>query len=118
MDLKLDDTGDLAIALNDLVLVDGGDAILQSAGIHLRTIVGEWSLDPTLGYIDTVQLLGRGGSLASRKARTRAELRKVPGVLTVTTVDVSVDPSTSTLIVNATGTATSGPLDLTALVPV
>lgn len=49
MDLKLNSEGDLDFASNDLVLVDGIDAIKQHLQIRLQTFLGEEFQDETRG---------------------------------------------------------------------
>ncbi len=48
-DLKLTQDGDLAIELFDLALVDGREQVAQRMKTRLKTFLGEWFLDTTVG---------------------------------------------------------------------
>lgn len=94
--LKLSETGDLAIESNRLVLVDGVDEIRQNWLIAVRTIRGEWFLDQEIG-VPYVQVPGiTVGNVVTDKAISRRELqqliadasRRVPGVLQVNLVTI------------------------------
>ena len=94
--LKLSETGDLAIESNRLVLVDGVDEIRQNWLIAVRTIKGEWFLDQEIG-VPYVQVPGiTVGNVVTDKAISRRELqqliadasRRVPGVLQVNLVTI------------------------------
>jgi hypothetical protein len=74
-------TGDLQVASNQLVLLDGPDQVTQQLRSRLRMIAGEWFLDPTRGvdYRGVVWVKGVSDSLVA--AEFKRNILTVPGVL-------------------------------------
>lgn len=89
MDLKLGTDHDLAIENNDLVLVDGLDAIAQDLRCRLQFFLGEWFLDQRIGMPYFQQILGAKPRLPVIKEIFRKAIMSTPGVLGLN--DLSVD---------------------------
>lgn len=109
MDLKLDDDGDLALENDDLVLLDGVDAIVQDVAVRLRTFKGEWFLDQRIGIPYLQQILGQKPRLMAIKAIYRAAILTTPGVTGVDDLQVTYDGKTRSISVSFTGQSTEGP---------
>lgn len=93
-DILQTDAGDIAINDNDLSLVDGGDEVKQRLTQRLRTFLGEWFLDTSLGvpYYEEVLVKSPNGRLA--EAAIKAEIRATPGVLDLLAFTFDVDKAT------------------------
>lgn len=82
IDLKLDPvTWDLAIEGGDLAIVSGADELVQHIGIRLRTILGEWFQDPSIGFLDLKRMYGRPASEAHFRRRLIEEIEADDQVL-------------------------------------
>jgi hypothetical protein len=104
LNLKLSDSGELVLEAGSAALVSGRtaesarEAIAQAARCRLRTFLGEWFLDSSIGVPWFEQVLGvkpRGVNAA--RVLLRDELLKVPGVTAVLEVVLAFDGSTRTL---------------------
>jgi len=110
MDLKLTG-GDLAIENDDLVLVDGVDAVAQHVTTSLKTFQGEWFLDTRVGvpYFDRV--LGQKPRLAELEQLYREAIIKVPGMLSIEDMNIDFDGTTRLLSVSFRGTCDDGVIE-------
>ena len=100
-DLMIDTTtGDLVLTTGlsqDLATVSDAEALAQDAQMRLRTIRGEWFLDPTVGLPYWTDVFVKAPNLARIKADITAELLATPGITAVLTVSLSLDPKTRKL---------------------
>jgi len=111
MDLKLDSNGDIAIENDDLVLIDGVDAVAQSVTISLKTFQGEWFLDTRVGFPYFERVLGQKPRLSELEQLYREAILKVPGMLSITDLNIDFDGATRELSVDFRGQTTDGPID-------
>jgi len=108
MDLKLDSTGDLAIEDNDLVLLDGVDAIAQDVEVRLRFFLGEWFLDTRLGVPYYQKILGQKPRLTAVAGIFRKAILTTPGMLSITNFEIDYDGPTRALSISFRGTSIEG----------
>lgn len=115
MDLLLDTTThDLVIEDNDLVLVDGLDAIRQEVDISLQFFQGEWFLDTRWGIPYYEELLGKKNpKLGVVKDLFRDAILKVNGVQTILDLNVEFSAATRILSVTFRAGTIDGTLDYT-----
>ena len=113
-DFLTDIVGDLTISNRDLTPVTGVDAIRQHIEIRLRTFLGEWFLDTTVGvpYIQEVFSTKTPDTDLIRSI-IRREVAKTPGVVSADTLDVSLDTATRNLSIELSATTTSGNVTIT-----
>ena len=102
-DFKLDNNYDLAIENDDLVLVDGVDAIAQDCEVRLLTFLGEWFLDQRIGIPYYQQILGQKPRLVLIKGIIRKGILTTPGILGVK--DLQADYINSTRVLSLSFTA-------------
>ena len=91
MDLKLDENGDLAIENDDLVLVDGLEAIVQDCEVRLNFFFGEWFLDTRLGVPWFQRILGQKPRLVAVKSIIKKAILTTPGILSIIDFDLNWD---------------------------
>lgn len=93
MDLQLDTIGDLRLtdAGDDLVLVDGIDAIAQDLTTRLRTFQGEWFLDTRIGMPYFQKVLGQKPRIGVLQSLFGEAILSTPGVNSFN--DLSIDYS-------------------------
>jgi len=85
IDLGLDQqTHDLYLVNNDLVLLDGAERVRQHLAIKLKLWQGEWFLDTEFGTPYTAEILGKQISLAGSVAALKASIMAVDGVQKIT----------------------------------
>ncbi len=109
MDLKLDPvTGDLAIEDNDLVLIDGTEAVAQDIEIRLRFFLGEWFLDQRLGVPYYEKILGQKPRLTAIAGIFRKAIMTTPGMLSITDFSLDYDGPTRALSVSFRGKCVDG----------
>ena len=82
-DFLLDSTGDLDFATNDLVIVEGIDAIRQELQIRYRFFLGEWFLNEAEGTPYFENILKKNANDAQVQAVLTEVARTTPGVLEV-----------------------------------
>lgn len=100
MDLKLTG-GDLTIVNGDLALVVDTDAITQQVQISLRTFLGEWYRDPTVGMPYFTQVLIKSPDEAVIESLFRRACLAVPGVLDVIDLQLGFDRANRKLAVQS-----------------
>lgn len=87
--------GDLRVSGRALAkLPTFGDAVAQQVRVHLKTLLGEWFLDTTVGVPWLQSILRKGVSEASIRAILRRKILEVDGVSRVLSLDVSIDRTT------------------------
>ena len=96
-DLKLDNTNDLAIEDDDLVIIDGIDAIAQDCEVRLNFFQGEWFLDTRLGVPYYQKILGTKPRLIAVKGILRKAILTTPGILSILDFELDFDASTRRL---------------------
>ena len=107
-DLLLDADGDLAFVAGDLAFVSGLDAIRQDAACRLRFVRGEWFLAPSVGVEYHEAFFTKAPDLARIRAIYTRELLATPGIVSVQSVDVTLDANTRVLSGTFRATADTG----------
>lgn len=92
MDIKLTDDGDL---YSQTIVIKDVDQTVQSVLIRMRRFRGEWVRNEATGlpYYDWKERKN-GNLLEEIRDRTRAEILRVPGVISVDKLQVRIDPNT------------------------
>lgn len=108
-DFLLGTDGDLLISGRDFTPVTGIDAIRQHIEIRLRTFLGEWFLDTTVGvpYIQEI-FADKNPDTDLIRSIIRREAAKTPGVISADTLEVSLDTTTRNLTIELDMTTTEG----------
>lgn len=103
---SLDD--DLDITNEQMYIVEGDDAIVQHLLVRLRFFKGEWFLNPLLGmpYYDTV--LVKNPDLVAIRGIFREAILTTPGILSIDSLNMSLDTPTRTLTVEFTALKDDG----------
>lgn len=96
-DLDILTTGDVRIVNGDFVFVEGIDAVRQRVLIRLRTQLGEWAFDNTLGLDYLGEVFRKDADVGLIRSRVLALVAGTPGVLQVRFVDVTADNAARTL---------------------
>jgi hypothetical protein len=112
MDLQLDTaTGDLEFSDdNDLILIDGVDAIRQHITIRLQFFQAEWFLDERIGIPYYQEILRKAPDLNVVRSIFREAILTTPGVIAVTDLVTEYDGTTRTLTVSFSAQTEEGPL--------
>jgi hypothetical protein len=110
MDLKLGTDDDLVLKNDDLVLVDGVDAIAQDVLCRLRFFAGEWALDTRIGVPYYQEILGQKPQAPAIKGIFREVISGTPGITEVQDLSWDYDGSTRLLSVSFSGQTTAGPI--------
>lgn len=92
IDLKLDDTYDLAIENGDLVLVTDGPEVAQHGTIILLHIQGEWFFNYTLGLPWFEKLFSTSTSYEQKATILKDAIRNTDGVNRLLGFEYGVDP--------------------------
>lgn len=91
IDLKLNDTHDLAIEDGDLVLLQDEYEVIQSAKIRLLFIKGEWWLDLLMGVPWFDEMFRIVYSLRQKQDVLKNTILETEGVRRITKFDFGVD---------------------------
>ena len=97
MDFDLLTTGDLRIVNGDIVMIEGLDEVRQRVLFRMRTQLGEWDFDTTLGLDYFGEILKNDPDLALIQTRILTLVATTPGVLQVRDLDVSLDAPSRTM---------------------
>lgn len=92
-DFKLDAFGDLDLSTNDLVLLEGADAIAQHLLLRLNIFQGEWFLDQRIGIPYYEQILIKSPNLIAVRGIFRQAITSTPGVEQLERIDLDFDRS-------------------------
>lgn len=92
IDFKLNADGDIALSGGySADTVTAGDLVAQRIRCRLKTFRGEWFADTSFGVPYFDQILGKGNSIKSIRAVFAAEIAKVPGVVSLSRIDIAFD---------------------------
>lgn len=122
MDVALDlspaslNFNDLLVQANDLVLVSGAAEILQHVLQNLRTFLGEWFLDNTVGIPYFQQILVKNPNLGDVDALIQKAINRTPGVTALSKYSSDLNTATRQLFVTFQAQTTSGTVNYTGLV--
>lgn len=110
--------GDLLMLGGDLVLTQdidprGTHPVLQDVLQRLRTFLGEWFLDNTIGVPWFQQILGPQGPNSATDATLQNVVLGTPGVLMLTEWSASVNSATRTLSLHFVATTAAGKISYT-----
>lgn len=100
IDFALDDSGDLAIVNNDLVMIDGAERVRQQLQIKLRLWAGEWFMDTEFGTPYLSDILGKQLSLGGAVAALKKSILEVDGVQTITRFEYNFNRASRSLSVD------------------
>ena len=110
-DLKLSATHDLVFEDDELVLIEGREAIAQDVLVRLQFFQGEWVLDIRLGMPYFQKILGKKPRLAAVKSIFRDAILGTPGITAVNDLDLSYTGVTRVLSVSFTAETTDGSVE-------
>ncbi len=85
----LDDCGDISIKNGRVEIVRNADAVRQRWLIYIRTFLGEWFLDQSIGVPYTQQILKKQVTRQILKQAFTTASLEVPGILQVVSVIVT-----------------------------
>ncbi len=116
-DLKLDDSGNLAIENGGIVLTLGVDAIVQHVRQRLKTFYGEYFLDSRRGVPWFQQILKKGPDPVIIDSILKRTIVLTPGIIQLTKFDATYDKANRTLSVTFKAKSEEGPIDFSEEVP-
>lgn len=87
-DIRLQPDGDLAVDTFDLGIVSGADQVSQRLQTRLRSVLGEWYLDPSFGVPYFEEILVKNPDLSRVTAVLNDAVLADPEVLEITSYDV------------------------------
>lgn len=104
-------TGDIDISAGTLQFVAGLDAMKQAVRSSLMLFLGEWFLNTDEGTAWKQSILVKNPNLPLVKSLIRARISRVPGILSVDSLDLTFDASARTLTVDFSATCDFGVFD-------
>jgi hypothetical protein len=108
MDLKVDKY-DLIVKNGDLALcVTFADLVRQDINIRLRTLAGEWFLDPGVGIPYLTKVFGQRPNKLSLQEIFRQSVLASPHIVSLQHSNVEFDPSSGILTFAFDATMTDG----------
>ena len=96
-DIKIDSDGDLVLQETDLVLTTGQEAIEQHLTQRLRTFVGEWFLNNTIGIPYFQQIFKKQPDPIIVDSVLKKEIIETPGIAKLVDFELDLD---STRVLN------------------
>ena len=107
---------DLLVVDGDLVIVSGQPEILQHILQNLRTYLGEWFLDNTVGVAYYQQILVKNPDLGAVDAILQDAIVNTPGVTQLTNYKSNYTPGTRQIFVNFAAQTTTGIVSYAGLI--
>lgn len=104
------DTFDLILTDSGIARVDEGRFVVQNLRSKLQTIVEEWALNPTLGWIELTDF-ERNPDLFAIEMRARKVILSTPNVLSID--ELSMNLARRKLTLDFKATTSYGEIDLT-----
>lgn len=104
MDFKLGSDGDLVFENNDLVLVDGQDAIKQNLTMRLQEFYGEWFADSTVGVPWFSEILLKNVSLLVVQEILKAVILETRNITDIISFTFDLENREATLSTKALST--------------
>lgn len=118
-DIKQDPDGDIAIENGSPVIIDGGgDEVVQILRQRLRTGLGEWFLDTTIGVPYLQSIFKKNPSPVAIETAFKNEILNTPGVLELSEFELDVDASTRTMTLTFRVIGTDGPIDFSEVLSI
>jgi hypothetical protein len=120
-DIKMDlsngstDFGDILIENNDLVMVTGKEAIKQDIVQRLRTFLGEWFLDNTIGVPYYQQILVKNPNQSNIDAIFINVILSTPGVTQLSEYSFKPNYTIRQLEIDFIAQTTDGEVDYAGL---
>jgi hypothetical protein len=115
-DLLQTDRGDLQITDNALTIIDGETQVRQLLAQRLRSFLGEWFLDTTIGVPYYQSIMEKNPNPGMVEAIFKNEILATPGVLELTAFSLEIIPSTREADLRFTVRSTSGLVEMGVLV--
>lgn len=110
MNFQLDSDGDLLFSDSQVQFVTGQDEISQILEVRLKTILGEWFLDLSLGVPYFSKILKKNPIDSEVESAIITEISRSPGVLSVESLEMELSPERE-LSVTSRIVTTEGVLD-------
>ncbi len=117
MDIKLVDN-DISIENNDLVLIQGSEETAQNLSVNLRTFLGEWFLNTSLGIPWFQEILVKGTSIQQIESIILNAILSTNGVLNVSRFNIELDNNERQLSIDSTIQSEEGDIILNDLIVV
>lgn len=118
VDIELDDTGDIKIALADASLVDTGALVRQRIQVALRAFRNEWFLNIEFGVPYFTSILGQKATeQGAIDSIIKAEIRKINEVNRILAYQSTFDPATREYTVDFTADTIYGPIEYSGVLP-
>lgn len=95
----------------DLVMAEGADAVAQQIKIVLKTFMGEWFLDTTVGIPYFEDILKKNPRSEVVETVLRGKIASVTGVTRVTAFDISIDNRLRTMTINYAAETNEGTIE-------
>jgi len=114
---QLDNDGDLLVTNNRLTLTTGAEAVKQHLQSRLRTFLGEWFLDTSIGVPWFQEVLVKQPSFQVIQSVLKSIIVDTPGILELTFFEFDYDNSRE-LTLEIEALTSDGPIDFTQIVEV
>jgi hypothetical protein len=118
MDLKLDrTTNDIYVVDGDLVLVTASEAIVQFVKQKLRTFLGEWFLDLSIGVPYFEEVFKKAPNLTVIDAAIKDQILSTPGIVELLEFTMDAEPATRLLRIEFKARAIEGVINFSEVIP-
>lgn len=114
---QLDNDGDLLVTNNSLTLTEGAEAVKQHLQSRLRTFLGEWFLDTSIGVPWYQEVLVKQPSFQVVQSVLKSIIVDTPGILELTLFEFDYDDSRE-LTLEIEALTSDGPIDFTQIIEV
>ena len=117
-DLQLDSTEDIKVAVNDVTLTTGREAIRQHLQIRFQTFLGEWFLDPDEGVPYYQEILKKNPLFSLVSDILKGVALDTPGITKLTKFELDYVTALRKLTLDLKCNSIEGEIDFSQLVEV
>ena len=117
MNIGIDASGDIDIENGQLVMVEGQEEIRQHLEQRLRSFLGEWFLDQTIGIPYFDDILKKNVIPSEVESIFINEILSTPGVVRLLTFDLTLDKDVRRLNLTFMAETVDGIVDFTGGLP-
>ena len=110
-DIAQDLDGDITVDSNNLAFANGSDEVQQLLRQRLRTFLGEWFLDTTIGVPYFQEIFKKNPNPIAIEAAFKNEILNTPGVLELAEFELDIDSALRQLTVTARMVVTDDIID-------
>ncbi len=116
-DIALNTSGDIRLAGDDLDFTTGQETIADFVGVRLKTFLGEWFLDQSLGVPYFEEIFKKNFNARVVDAVFKNEILDSPGIIELKEFELDLDEATRQLTLTFAARSEEGDINFSEIIP-